>query len=335
MRILITTGLSGNDIGGPLQYAPRLEEEFKSLNNQVRIVAYDRVEKMLPPGLRHIYFFLKIFPSCIWSDKILLLDTFSVGVPTVFASRILAKKCIVRVGGDFLWSAYVNRTSGRVTLSAFYQEMPRLNLKERLILFFTRRLIGSVDYLAFNTEWQKKIWSNFYKIPENKTSVVRNFLPKKSDGEMPAVKNFLWAGRAIPEKNIELLEKLGKRIVEKHPDVRLDIVTGEPPWQVLGRVKSCYVAMSVAFTDICPNFILEAAAYNKPFIMTNETGFREIYPTSGIFINPLDEEESMRAMETMLDEGRYKTFVEELKKVDLRQTWKDMAEKYLEIWKTI
>lgn len=335
MRILITTGLSEKDIGGPFQYATKLEEEFKSLGHEVRVAKYGSVEKKLPLGLRHIYFFLKVFPMCLWSGQVLTLDTFSVGVPTVLATKMCGKKCIVRVGGDFLWSAYVNRTSEPFTLPAFYSQLPKLNVKEKLILFFTRCLIRTADFLSFNTEWQKGIWNSFYGIPENRSGIVRNFISEKNEGELSATKNFLWAGRIIPEKNLDLLKKLGRRLTANHPEVRFDIVTGESFEQVLGRARSCYVAVSLAFSDICPNFILEAVSYGKPFIMTRETGFHEIYPKGGIFIDPLDIREVEAAMETMIDNKHYDNFVAELKGSDPRHSWREMAEEYIDIWKNL
>src|SRR3990167_5805032 len=46
MRILITAPLSGVDIGGPTQYAPNLAKEFEELGYKVKIISYDRVEKI-------------------------------------------------------------------------------------------------------------------------------------------------------------------------------------------------------------------------------------------------------------------------------------------------
>src|SRR3990167_3945938 len=118
MRILITAPLSGVDIGGPTQYAPNLAKEFEELGYKVKIISYDRVEKILPIGLRHIYFFLKIIPSVIWADRIITLDTFSVGVPSVWATILLDKKIVVRIGGDFQinWLSIRNgrEVSGRI-----------------------------------------------------------------------------------------------------------------------------------------------------------------------------------------------------------------------------
>jgi len=232
-------------------------------------------------------------------------------MPSLFAAKLFGKKTIVRVGGDFLWSAYVNRTSEPLTLPAFYQKMPRLNLKERVIFLFTKILIRSVDFLAFNTEWQRNIWGMFYKIPEHKSGVVRNFIPESQIGVMSSRRNFLWAGRLIPEKNIEMLKRLG-----------IEIVTGESHEKVLERIRNCYAVVSLALTDICPNFVIEGVSLGKPFIMTKYTGLNELFPKSGIFVDPRNEEEVREAMQNI-----DKIQVEEIES----HSWREMAKEFLSI----
>lgn len=321
MKILITTGLSKADIGGPFQYAPNLEMEFRNLGHKVKIVSYDHIERVLSPGVRHFYFFLRILASVAWADKVLTLDTYSVGIPTVWASKLFGKKVVARVGGDFLWSAYVNRTADPITLPTFYVSMPSLNFKEKLIFFFMRNMIRNTDFLAFNTEWQRNIWQSFYKIREGRSGVVRNFIPEKGVSTPFSKKNFIWAGRLILEKNPEMLKKFG-----------IDMVTGESRDKVLERIKNSYVAVSLAYTDISPNFIIEAISFNKPFIMTRETGLSEMFPKGGIFVNPTDDKEVEMAIEAMLDDNTYNRYAEELKGITLKHSWKELAQEFMDIW---
>lgn len=335
MRILITTGLGASDVGGPFQYGPRLQKEFQALGHEVKLVSYGKVEKFLPIGLRHKYFFFKILKKVWWADYALTLDTFSVGLPTVLACSFLNTKSIARVGGDYVWSAYVNRTGKALTLPDFYKNIPKLNLKERIIFFFTKIFIDRVDFFAFNTKWQKDIWSSYYKIQDYRSRVVRNFIPEKTSGNTPEIKNFLWAGRPIPEKNIAMLEKVAQKVTIKYPEFRLDVLSGKSHQEVLDSIKSAYACVSLAYSDICPNFILEGISYNKPFIMTKETGLNEIYPSGGLFVAPLSEDGVERAMEALMDKNEYNRLVEALKQADIRHSWQDIAEEYLEIWKHI
>ncbi len=325
MKIVITTGLSGTDIGGPFQYAHNLEKEFQKLGHEVRVVSYGSVERSLPPWIRHLYFLFRIFRNFIWAEKVLTLDTYSVGVPSALVSKILRRQIVARVGGDFLWSAYINRTSEPLTLPNFYRSLPKLNLKERLIFFFMKWFfIKIVDFLAFNTEWQRNIWQRFYGIKEFRSGVVRNLIPQKRKEAKPDSKNFIWAGRLITEKNPSMLKKFN-----------VDIITGESHEKVLEKLRSSYVAVSFALTDICPNFIIEAVSFGKPFIMTKETGLNEIYPHGGIFVNPLNDVAIEEAIQAMRDENTYNKCVRELKSLNLSHSWREMAQEYLDIWNRV
>ncbi len=314
MKILITTGLGKRDIGGPFQYAHNLALEFERAGHKVRVQKYASIERSI----------LGIWPHAIWADKILALDTFSVGFASTLVARILRKKVTIRVGGDFVWSAYVNRTGEPIVLPEFYRKLPELNAKEKIIFGLNRWAIKNAHFLAFNTEWQRRIWSSFYKIPEDKSGVIRNFIPEKQLGEPAQNKNFLWAGRVIPEKNPDMLKKFG-----------IEIVTGEPHEKVLERINNCYAVVSLGFTDICQNFIIEATSFDKPFIVTRETGLSEILPRGGIYINPLDEGEIREAMETLLDASTYNNKVSELKSLNLSHSWANLAREYIEIWNRI
>lgn len=332
MKILITTGLGERDIGGPFQYGPRLKEAFQELGHEVKLVSYGSVERLLPPGLRHLYFLMKVFPKVWWAEAVLTLDTFSVGVPTAFASRVLRKKSIARVGGDFLWSAFVNRTGESLTLPKFYQSLPKLSYKEKKIFSFTKRFVENIGFLAFNTEWQRGLWTSAYNVSEEKSGVVRNFIPPRHETSGSANPNggktFLWAGRLSKEKNIDLVKKLSVKF-------DIEIVSGVSHDVVLNKIKESYALISPALTDICPNFILEGISYSKPFIMTRETGLSELYPNGGIFLDSQDEEAWVKAFESMLEPGVYDKYQAELKSVKISHSWREIAEEYLKIFKSL
>jgi len=132
MKILISTGIYPPKIGGPAQYAKNLKEAFEKRGNIVSVQTYG-VEEKLPTGLRHLFFFFKVIPDVLKSDEVFILDTFSVGLPTVLVCRIFGKKRIIRTGGDFLWEQYVERTGKKVLLSNFYDtEKTNFSRKEKI-----------------------------------------------------------------------------------------------------------------------------------------------------------------------------------------------------------
>src|SRR3990167_1449347 len=84
-----------------------------------------------------------------------------------------------------------------------------------------------------------------------------------------------------------------------------------------------------------PRFIIEAVSFNKPFIISKETGLNEIYPEGGLFFDPHRPDELERSMEAALDYRIYNKLVEELKENAISHSWKNIAEEYLDIWKRI
>ena len=324
MRLFITTGHVLSNVGGPAQYGPKLKEEFENAGHKVRLISYDAVERILPIGLRHIYFFLKILPSIVWADKVITLDTFSVGVPSVFAAKLSGREIAVRIGGDFLWESYVERTGNKITLKQFNEHIPQLNIKERLIFYFTKILINLADRLAFNTEWQKEIWRETYNISYAKSVVVRYYIPEKQINTSTGT-YFLWAGRRIKLKNIDLLKELSK-------EFEIEIISELSHAQLQEKIKNCYAILLPSFSEVCPNFILEAISYNKPFIMTEETGLKEIYNKGGIFINPFDKKALGKAILEMLDVERYKKYKTELESLNLSHSWQELAKEFTLVW---
>lgn len=323
-RILITTGIYPPKIGGPAQYAKNLKKTFGENGYSVKVKTF-HFENYLPTGIRHIFFFLKIIPSVIASDLILALDTFSVGWPTVLAAKIFRKKTTVRIGGDFLWEAYVNRTGQMITLTEFYKSIPELNFKEGIILYFTKILIKNADNLVFNTFWQQNIWQRAYDIPREKMRVIRNYIPPKNQSKESAHRTFLWAGRDTKTKNLVMLEQIANEIRSVYHEFVLEKVNNIPHADLLKRIQNCYAVILPSLSDVCPNFILEAASFNKPFIMTRETGLNEIYPKGGLFVNPLSKEETVRAIKEMLEPKKYAKFVDDLKSMNPQHSWQEFA----------
>lgn len=330
MNILITTPLTGLDVGGPAQYGPRLMEEFEAMGYRVRLLSYS-LEKKLPIIIRHVFFLLKILPYTVWADRIITLDTFSVGLPSVCAARFFRKKIFVRIGGDFLWEGYVNRTGDLITLKDFYKNKQPLNLKEKLIFLLTRFITNNSDALIFNTDWLKDIWMIPYKINIHKTHVVRHPIPEKNISNGFLDKTFLWAGRINKVKNFEMIKNISEHIKTKCPEFKLEIVTNQSRDYVLEKIKKAYAVFLPSLSDTCPLFVIEAASMGKPFIVTKETGLRELYKTGGIFVDPKSEEDIINAIKDLLDENIYKEHLSELKSYNLVRTWSVVAREIMSI----
>src|SRR3989344_790659 len=157
-RLIIATGIYPPQIGGPALYAQHLATEFKALGGEVQVVTYGQLERFLPFGLRQLSYFLKLWRAVGPGDQVLALDAFSVALPVAWLRCLKRIKVIIRIGGDFLWESYVERTGKLIPLSHFYQTKLSITFKERIIFKLTRWLLARADGLAFTTDWQRQIW---------------------------------------------------------------------------------------------------------------------------------------------------------------------------------
>ncbi len=329
-RILIATGIYPPKIGGPAQYAKNLKESFERMGYSVVVKTFN-TENRLPTGIRHIFFFLKIIPAVLRVDFIFALDTFSVGLPTVAASRIFGKKVIIRTGGDFLWEGYVERTKKKVLFRNFYStEKNNLSLKEKIIFLVTKWTLHNTTHIIFSTEWQRDIFINAYILDKNRTSVIENYYgSKESDGE-PASKEFIGSTRKLVWKNLDILENVFKKIQEGNSEVSFFL--GNLPYEdLMQKMKKSYATILVSLGDISPNMILDSIRQGIPFICTKEIGIYERIKDAGIFVDPLNESEIKNAIKELLTEEGYRKAKERVKSFNFVHTWDEIAKEFLDI----
>lgn len=100
---------------------------------------------------------------------------------------------------------------------------------------------------------------------------------------------------------------------------------------VLEKIKNCRAAVLPSLSEMSPNFLIEAITLGKPFICTKESGLPELYPKGGVFVNPHSKQELEEAIAEMMDDYKYKEFVNILNNTDKTHTWDTIAKQYLNI----
>ena len=355
MRILIATGIYPPAIGGPAIYAKNLKKEWEKMGHNVVVKTYN-IEYKLPPGIRHIYYFLKIIPAVIWSDFIFALDTFSVGMPVTLASRIFGKKIIMRIGGDFLWEGYVERTRDLVLLKDFYRMIigenrdrsrdrnrdrnrekfiekdgKRLSKKEKLIFKLTKWTLHHVDVLIFSTAWQKDIWMNPYDLANIRTEIVENYYGEKEESYEPSRKDFIAGARPLQWKNIEILKGIftSEEIIETGATYHKETC---PHGEFMDKIAHSYASLLVSLGDISPNMILDTIRHNKPFIITEENGLMDRIKSISISVNPKDPKEIKEKILWLCEENNYKMQVQKIKDFNFVHSWEEIAKEILEVY---
>ncbi|MDZ4225896.1 MAG: glycosyltransferase family 4 protein [Patescibacteria group bacterium] len=327
MKLLIATGLYPPQLGGHAKYAKEIHDCLTARGHEVPVVVFGEV-KHLPALVRHVVYLWRLFRHSRGCDAVLAFDTWSVGVPALIAARLRHLPLVVRVGGDFLWEQYVERSSDLVPLPEFYASPRALSLKERIIYRGTRSLTKRAAKLLFNSAWQRDIWVSAYHVPLSKTAIVENEYPGLVSAERASGRVFVAAGRAIRLKNIPVLEEAFARVKAKHPDIELDL-RALPPEEHRQRLRGCYAVVEASVSTMNPNVIWEALSFGKPFICTTNTGIKDRLGDLGVFVDTTDRQALQKALEELLDEKTYTHYVEKIRAFPYTHTWEQITDEIL------
>ena len=338
MRILIATGIYPPDIGGPAQYARNLYETWKKQGHEVAVAAY-RWERAFPKITRHFLYFLKVIRKGWKADMVLVLDTWSAAVPTMFACRLMRKGYLIRTGGDFLWEAFVERTGDKILFGHFYkpENIKRFTKKEKLIFKWGGQALRSARTIIFSTEWQRDIFERAYGLDPKKNRIVRNYCGKREPPIEPTGRVFAAGARSLRWKNIEFLKEAfaDARLEAARrglPDVELD--TGKAVYEnFVEKIRRAYCVVLVSLGDISPNVIFDAIRVGTPFIMTKENGIAELVKEGALFVDPLDKKDIIEKIAWIADPQNRAIMVERLEKITFSHSWKEIADEIIKVWK--
>lgn len=326
MKIIIATGIYPPEIGGPAYYAQGLSEALRAAGHHAPVVTYG-VFKMLPTGIRHLAYMFRLTPHLFGADAVVALDTFSVAFPVVILAQLFRVPVIIRTGGDFVWEHYLERTGDLLPLVRFYGEHKPLSLKERIIFALTRRALSRA-FVVFSTELQRDVWLKPYGLALGRTGIIGNAVDAPLPSESPRAKNFLWYVRPIAMKNGGRLHAAFARARATHPDITLEegFVSKK---ELLERMKSCYAVVLPSITEISPNYILDALRFKKPFIMDKYSGFAGWLGPHGTLVDPLDENDIARALETLAEPAGYEEALKKAAAFSYVRTYDDVAQDLL------
>lgn len=357
-RIAIATPIFPPDIGGPALYSKRLAEEFSKRGIEAPVLTYGKagVSRLWPAGIRQFIYFLKLVKAAKKSDAIFAFDSLGAGLPAVLAGKLLKKKVMIRLGGDFLWEKFIESGKGRATMEEFYQKNLQKNFSFlfRLIKF----TLKSVDLVAFTTEFQRDIFIRYYGLDIEKTAVATNVFEKSSGeiiGYQENPKIILWAGRFIKLKNLECLVRVFKQLLAHDKNlvlkligdgpekrailnfVRLEnledkvqIISGMDEAALSEEVKRAYFCALPSLSEVSPNFALKCLALNKPIVLTQETGIRKEFPGL-LYADPKKEDSFFQASLRLLDPNSYENYQKLVAGIRHQKTWESLAEEYLAI----
>jgi glycosyltransferase involved in cell wall biosynthesis len=339
MKILIASGIYPPDIGGPAQYARNLYETWKNEGHEVKVAAY-RWERAFPPLVRHVLYLLKVIRKGWNADLILVLDTWSAAVPTMFACALMRKKYIIRTGGDFLWESYVERTGDLVLFRNFYQQkLTKLTGKEKFILKWGGQSLKKASAIIFSTDWQRKIFESAYKLDPKKNFIVENFCGMREEFIEPENRSFVAGTRTLKWKNVEFLKDVfheAQNKVKEQNLPQIDLDCGKAVYDsFVEKLHHSYAVILISLGDISPNMILDAIRVGTPFILTKENGISERVKDCAIFVDPENRADIVEKIVWLSDPKNRALQAEKVRKFTWVHTWHDIGDEIFAVWKKI
>lgn len=330
-KILIVTPLYPPDIGGPATYSHGLLLALKEQGIAVDIVTFKEF-LTYPTGIRHLLFFARVFKNMKGVDLIIVLDTVSVAVPTLCASLFRKGKVIIRIGGDFVWERFVERTKKKVPLSQFYTSHQPLAVKEKILIWVQRNFVFRfADRIIFSTEWQRDIWSVPYRLDMKNVQVIENaYASENVSVSKTESQTIVWIGRDIVLKNVDVLDRVMTRVQNDFPRVEYKKYTGINHTEVMHVLKSARMLVIPSISDVSPNLALEAIRLGVPVLLTRDCGLREVLNESVVWIDSLDEQDIYKQIAQLMNADEYRRAQEHALAFQSDRTYAMLIKEFIE-----
>ncbi len=230
MKILIATGLSAPDIGGPATYTKFLERHLPAQRIEHVVVSF-RDARIYPKVIRHVLYLARLLRQGRSADILYALDTISVGVPALIASYLLRKKLYLRVPGDYAWEQGQQRFGVTTTLDEYLVERKK-PIFVRILAWLQLRVALHATKIVVPSEYMKKVVA-LWGVPEHK--IVRIYSALNPIHIKETRENlrhrFRYEGfvvvtsaRLVPWKGIEALVSAVHKLKEQGVDVTLKII---------------------------------------------------------------------------------------------------------------
>lgn len=240
-NVLIATGIFPPDIGGPATYSKLLLDELPKRGFNITIVSFGEVIR-LPKFIRHIVYFFKVLNRGRRVDIIYAQDPVSVGFPSALASKILQKKFLLKVVGDYAWEQMHVEGSDFITPEEF--QTGKYDFKTEVRRKIERWVASGADKVIVPSKYLKKIVS-MWKVGEDKIQVIYNgIVLNKEYGNKETLRTLLQfkgrliitAGRLVPWKGFDTLINIFPEIKKKFKDTKLIIVGSGPQMNILQKL---------------------------------------------------------------------------------------------------
>ncbi len=341
MKILIAAGIYPPDAGGPAIHAEAQFKGFPRLGVETELVALAHFRKW-PFGLRHALYLKALFNKVASCDVVLAHDALGVGWPALIATKLSGKKFVLRVGGDVVWERQAEKDS--LSMLEWYEQGKH---RATASFYLARYVLRHADLVIVPSTLLTRLYTKHYDVASGRIEVVTNPLPAKMPSTSSTERTLLFASRLVAYKNLEFVlralvpffltdPKLTFMIIGEGPERRhleklsedLKIVKrvvfkgslSQP--EVMKETASSWLVLAPALTEFNPNYVLQALACGKPFLISRENGLPFDIPSELVF-DPCDEESFRAKLAHLLTERGYLMAKQFVGSLPFTMTWED------------
>ena len=171
MKIVIASGIYPPDIGGPATYSRLIAREFSKKGHKVSLICYsDKIEKdkedfkiksILRRNklFRYFLYFLNLFFLARKADLVYAQGPLAAGLPAMGVCKILKKKLVIKIVGDYAWEQAVNQFNIKDSIDDFQKN--RYGIKIEKIRKIQKRVVNFADSVIVPSYYLKKIVSGW------------------------------------------------------------------------------------------------------------------------------------------------------------------------------
>ena len=236
INILICTGIYPPDIGGPATYSKLLFDELPKRGVGVKVLSFGAV-RHLPKVVRHFVYFFKALKMGKRADVIFAQDPVSVGLPAMWAARILRKKFILKVVGDYAWeqSAFGGQNKKEFITPEEFQDKKfdfKTEIRRKIQKWVAKRaktIIVPSNYLK-NIVMKWGIGEDNIKVIYNAFDTPALSGTKEELRKKLGLSGFVLvsAGRLVSWKGFDKLIEIMPELLKEIPDAKLLIIGSGP-----------------------------------------------------------------------------------------------------------
>ena len=356
IKVLIATGVYPPESGGPAIYSKFLNDNLPKEDFEVEVLPF-LLFSMYPKVIRHFTYFFAVVKKARKMDIIYAQDPVSAGFPAFLVAKLLRKRFILRLGGDYAWEQGTLRFGVTDSLDNFSKKYGSYPLMVRILKDIQHFVVSQTKTIVVPSRYLKNIVMNWDIKEENIVVVYNAFLaPEVTSSKEELRKKLkldgsivLSAGRLVPWKGFSRLIDTFSEIIKKDKDIKLYILGDGPEREALtlkvaqyklqdkviflGRlshnetleyIKAADVFILNTFYEGMSHILLEAMAMGTPIATTRAGGNKELImdKENGLIFEHDDKEEMEDAV------------FELLKNKDMAKKHTDNGKKTLEKFKS-